>query len=349
MIILSTIKIGPKDNLSKKFNLKIFDKLIQVLMPKKISSWRYKTKKKILGKSETGMNMKGLYKWKIISIIVFIPIILAVNFTNISYLKDAVISKTFSFISFDYDMAKKTMKDNLELYKKTIKHIGKREMARLSDEERAIAVKNTLERIGINQKNEINEKTEFILAAYERERNVKLFNWKLVVSILLIYYIPEILLILNGLMRRSRYKKEIIKLEGIFELLGGAGMKTVEIIKEMSVASKLYKKYLKTFSENFSLDKEKAIEDIKHRIKDNSFGKLVDTIRIYAVSDHKTALEILERNRIEREQETLLLAAEDVDTADIIALLAITPLLWEMANLMLRPIIDIVNEMFSMF
>lgn len=187
---------------------------------------------------------------------------------------------------------------------------------------------------------------------------VKYTNYKIIricrvgmadISIVLVsFWIPEIYFMLKRLLMNSRCKGEIMKLESLFELLGGMGsIKTVDILKEMSKVSKVYKGHLQECYEKYLIDKEIALENLRNSVKVARFRKLVDFLRIYALIDKTAAVEMLEKNRIQRDEEMLLTADEDVDMMDIIAFVSIIPIVIQITELLLKPMMNTVINAFS--
>ena len=98
--------------------------------------------------------------------------------------------------------------------------------------------------------------------------------------------------------------------------------------------------------EMFKTEKDIALEALKHSVKNSRFSKLVDILRVYSMTDKKLALQILERHRLEKEEEILLTAEEDMDLVDLIAFLSIIPILLQLASLLLKPMLDMIYEAF---
>lgn len=169
-----------------------------------------------------------------------------------------------------------------------------------------------------------------------------------ILVVLASFWAPEIYFILKRLLLNSRCKAEMVKLESVFELLGGIGsIKTIDILTEMSKVSKVYKRQLQECCEKYLLDKESALKNLKNSSKTARFQKMVDFLRIYALVDKAAAVEMLEKNRTQREEEMLLTADEDVDMMDIIAFVSIIPIVIQITELLLKPIMSTVINAFN--
>jgi hypothetical protein len=171
--------------------------------------------------------------------------------------------------------------------------------------------------------------------------------WSLLV-IIFSFWLPEAILLTKRLMLASMYRKEVIKLENIFELLGSVrGIKTFDILMEMAKASNVYRKHLTLCMEQFKTDKEEAIKSLKSSVKSTRLAKLADVVRVFSMTDRKLALQILERHRFEQEEDMLITAEEDIDAVDLIAFISIVPVVWILINLLLKPMLDTIFEIFK--
>ena len=103
---------------------------------------------------------------------------------------------------------------------------------------------------------------------------------------------------------------------------------------------------MKNCKELFKTEKEQAIDVLKASVKNSMFCRLVDILRVYSMTDKKLALQIMERNRLEKEEGILLTAEEDIDLVDLIAFISIVPILLQLANLLLKPMLDMIYEAF---
>jgi hypothetical protein len=99
--------------------------------------------------------------------------------------------------------------------------------------------------------------------------------------------------------------------------------------------------------EKFKVEKEEALELVKGSIHNTRFARLVDVIRVFSLTDRKLAMQILERNRMEQEEEMLITAQEDIDAVDLVAFLSIIPVVYLLINLLLKPMLDTIFEVFK--
>ena len=70
-------------------------------------------------------------------------------------------------------------------------------------------------------------------------------------------------------------------------------------------------------------------------------------LRVFSTTDRALALQILKRNMMEREEELLLTAEEDVDVVDLIAFVSIVPILLNLANLLMKPMLEMIYQAFN--
>lgn len=194
----------------------------------------------------------------------------------------------------------------------------------------------------------LEEKTKNLMGNYELVQKLPLIDFQIIFIIIASFFIPEILLLFKKLLLYNQYKKEVIRLENVFELLGNANnFKTIDILHEMSECSKAYKKHLSICVENFQIDKAMALETLKGSVKNKRFSRLVEVLRIYTMVNKKLAMDILFRNRMEKEEQALITSQEDIDIIDIIAFVSLVPLIYEMCNLLVRPMMRMIFDAFK--
>lgn len=176
----------------------------------------------------------------------------------------------------------------------------------------------------------------------------KSINFGDVMLVLISFWGPEIFIVLKRFLMNGRHKQEMIKLESVFELLGTVkSFKTINVLDEMCEVSKLYKQNIKLCRDKFLIDKENALEQLKASVRAKRFKKLVDYIRIYAFVDKTVAIEVLERNRMQGEEDMILTADEDVDFMDLVAFCSVLPILLQLTELLLKPMMSTVIKSFN--
>jgi hypothetical protein len=310
----------------------------------------YRFSEKVLNNAEVNISVQSLYLLKIISLMGLCTIFIFIRFTNIDVIKTSAIMRSSENINIlNIGGIKDDYTYNFSLYNAVLKRIGEQNIKKLSDSEKINTVKKVLPEF-VNSKDPlyIEEKSSSIVHTYNSVSSIRLINWEVVSVFLISLWIPEIFLFLRRILLSSRYKKEVIKLENIFELLAGVKeFKTSQIIDEMGKSSKIYRKHLFESMDLFKRDKKLGLESLKLSVKNTRFSKLVDVIRIYSIVDKELAIQILERNRLEKEEELLLTAQEDIDIIDIIAFASIVPILLELANLFMKTMMDMINQAFQ--
>lgn len=311
-------------------------------------SRRYRFTQRFIESSETEMSVQALYLLKLISLIAVSAITLLVGFTNANALKLSIISKPQDGFRIFQDVSVKDYSRNAALYKAAVGRIGETALKKLDGAGKLEAIERVLPTImGTGEKEIIEEKAAEIAKAFDVVMKISPLTWRAMILILSFFWFPELVLLIKRLLLGNRYRKEVIKLENIFELLGSIrNFKTINIIEEMAKASKAYRKHLENCRGLFKTEKSQALEALKLSVKSSKLSRLVDILRVYSMIDKKLALQIMERNRIEKEEEVLLTAEEDVDLVDLIAFISIVPILLQLANLLLKPMLDMIYEAF---
>ncbi|MHB8062596.1 MAG: hypothetical protein ACYDG2_08185, partial [Ruminiclostridium sp.] len=234
------------------------------------------------------------------------------------------------------------------LYRQIIAGVGRSKLSIASDTEKYNLVEEEIaEYLNTSDQQQLEEKTEWFIKTWGDVQNLRVFKYYHILIILLALFLPELLLTLQWLLRGCVYKKEIIKLEYIFGLLARVdGIKTLDIILELEKSSKIYYKYLHEFAVMFQYDKKSGFAYLKSRnIK--SLSKLANVIEIYSLSDKELALQILEREVMDRDESIIVTAEETIDFIDLVAFLSIVPLVYELARLMLNPMLEVVYRAFE--
>lgn len=309
----------------------------------------YRAGQKILYKAEADIDLQTFYFYKFACLLSATVVIIAVRWTNIDVMRISIIAHANSGINLFDTGAPQDYEYNFSLYRAALGRIGEKNMKKLDEAKRLEAVKKALEEEGAGDgRVGIEERARTVVRAFNGVSSLKLFDGKVFLAILLSFFLPEMILLLRRVIRGNKYKKEVVKLENIFELLGSIrGFKTVYILREMSKASNVCGGQLKRCEEGFRTDRGKALEELKCSVADRRFSRLADIIRVYSMVDKKLAMEILERNKLEKEEELLLTAEEDIDIVDVIAFASVTPIIFELGNLLMKPMLDMVFQAFD--
>lgn len=302
--------------------------------------------------SETNISLQAFYLVKIFCCILVTTVMLLINYTNLDITKVNIISKAGGNIDV-FETANEAKSDNdynYSLYYSVLKKVNEdSSFKQINDEQKRQVVARALPEI-IHSANsaDINYNVEKFLTTYYAVEKIRLLDWKVLLTAILAFFLPEILLLFKQLLLGSIYRKEVIKLENIFELLGSIEeFKTIDILEQMENASKLYKKQMKECRALFQTDRKLSIKTIKAATKNKKMSELIDVIRMYSLVDKKLAMDILAKNRKSRNEGILITADEDMDWIDIVAFLSITPLLYELANLLMKPMLDMIFDAFK--
>lgn len=345
----------PKDTRRKITLNYIVDNLVEckILKPAFDLITRNKTSfinsagQKLLELSESAINLQKLYFIKTVCLVTCAVVALAISYTNAGYEIKQIVGAPGTR---DYVNNQETSYDEsrYKLFSKVMSDIGENKFSKSSESIKYNLVQAEIaEQLNTTDKQIINEYTDWFLDKWNRIKDIKVFRIYHIWTFLISFFLPEIFLIFRWLLRGSVYKKEIIKLEYIFELLARIdGVKTIDIIEQMEKSSKIYSKCLNDFSKIFKYDKRKGF-DYLHNKKIKSLSKLSEILEVYSLTDKEIALQILEREVIERDEAMIMTADETVDFIDLVAFLSIVPLVYELVMLMLRPMLDVVYKAFE--
>lgn len=312
------------------------------------SGYLYKLEKQIIDRAESTLTVQSLYLLKVVAFILVLLLVLLVQYTNLGVLKQAVISRP-NTVNIFTSSASEDYKRNADLYIQILKKIGQDTLKKLDNDTILQKVRIVLpEILKANSTASVEEQAIIFLAAYRKSDSIPLMDIQSLIIILLSFWLPELVLISKRLLLINLYRKEVVKLENILELLGTVqGIKTIDILVEMAKASQIYRKHLNGCIEKFKVEKEEALELVKGSIHNTRFARLVDVIRVFSLTDRKLAMQILERNRLEQEEEMLITAQEDIDAVDLVAFLSIIPVVYLLINLLLKPMLDTIFEVFK--
>ncbi len=349
------LSFGNRKNKNTKYLLLILEKLTSIRIIQKpldyLASnktlWTNKLASKILDISEAGISLQQLYLLKMICLILCTLLVVIISYSNMVYKTKQIVVVSEQEQSILYQDNSYEESQYL-LYKQIIAEVGRNKLSNADEAEKNYLVEKTISKY-LNTADEkiLDEKTRWFIKAWKKVQDLKVINYYHILIILLAMLIPEFLLCIRWLLRGCVYKKEIIKLEYIFELLARVdGIKTLDIILELEKSSKVYSKYLHEFSVMFQYDKNSGFNYLKGRnIK--SLSKMANVLEIFSLSDKELALQVLEREAMERDEAIVITAEETIDFIDIVAFLSIVPLVYELARLMLNPMLDIVYRAFE--
>ncbi len=343
----------------KEFNL---ENLTQIRGLKAIVNFITKDKNFILNKfglislkcSETNLSLQALYVVKFFCMVLITSTIIVINYTNLDITKVNIISKAGSNIdvlqTFNPQKSSSDNGYNYSLYYTILDRVNHEgNFEKMDDKSKREHLSEIIPGlIHSSNKEDIEYNVQKFLSTWYALKRINLFDWKIFLIAMISFFSPEIFLMLKWLLLGSVYRKEVIRLENIFELLGSMEeFKTTDILEQMAKGSRRYRKHMRECRELFQTDRRLAIESLKAATKNKKMSELVDTIRIYSLVDKKLAMDILAKNRRSKAEGILITADEDMDWLDIAAFVGITPLLYELANLMLKPMLDMVFEAFK--
>lgn len=309
----------------------------------------YRFSYRMITRSEVNMSVQALYLLKIISVVVVATLLLLVRHTNMDITRLSIISKPANTFSLFQDVDTSSYAYNISLYNAVMKKVGADVLKKLDMNGQVERIRAILPELLHDSSFEtLDEKAASLAATFNSVRNLKLINLPMVLIVMGSFWLPELVLLLRRVLLGNMYRKEVIKLENIFELLGGIrGFKTIRIMEEMAGASKVYGKHLNCCIQLFKTEREQALDMLKSSVNNSRFSRLVDVMRVYSTTDKALALQILERNRLEKEEEILLTAEEDVDIVDLFAFISILPVILELATLLMKPLLETIYEAFK--
>lgn len=313
------------------------------------SGYLYKLEKRIIDRAESILTVQSLYFIKAATFVFVLLLVVLVQYTNLEAIRQTIISRPANTVNIFTGTAVQDYKRNADLYMQILKRIGQDAFKQMDDNAILQKAGSVLPEILKSNNSDIVEaQAKVFLAAYRKTNSIPLMDIQSLIMILVSFWLPELVLILKRLLFVNLYRKEVIKLENILELLGTVrGIKTIDILKEMAGASRIYQKHLNRCIEQFKVEKEAALESVSGSIHNTRFSRLVDVIRVFSLTDRKLAMQILERNRLEQEEEILITAQEDIDAIDLVAFLSIIPVVYMLINLLLKPMLDTIFEVFK--
>lgn len=345
----------PKSVNHKNTVNRIFDKLVssRIFGPAlgfitcKRSSFPNKCALRLIELSESPLDLKKFYIIKFACSLICAVLIIVIGFTNAAFEIKLIIGSTEGL---EYLNSRKELFDNsnYKLFAQIIKDIGLRKLLKSSEEENCALVEARIAQfLNTSDSRLIKNNADWFLEKLQKVKRIQVFKTFYIWMLLASFFLPELFLLLRWLLRGCVYRKEIIKLEYIFELLARIdGIKTIDIIEQMEKSSKIYSAPLCEFIRIFKYDKRKGFNYLRNKnIK--SLSKLAEILEIYSLSDKEIALQILEREVIERDEAIIITADETLDFIDLVAFLSIVPLVYELVMLMLRPMLDVVYKAFE--
>lgn len=304
--------------------------------------------RKLLETGEAGITLQQIYFLKLVCLLTSVGLVLILGYTNMTYEEKAIIetSRTASVYS---GLQSGTEKSGYLLYRQVEEGLNKSggfDTAGYAEKYTRVEAELS-ERLNMTDERALNEYTGWFLKTYDKVSKLHLIDLSHILIMISAFFLPELVLAMRWLIRGCVYKREIIKLEYIFELLARVdGIKTLDIIRQLEKSSKIYSKYLDEFAQVFIYDKKRAFEYLKgSNIK--GLKQLAKVLEVYSLADKNIALQILEREVMERDEAIMITADETVDFVDLIAFLSIVPLVYELVRLMLNPMLNMVYRAFE--
>lgn len=312
---------------------------------------------KLIKTADINLKVKTLMLIKIICGLSLLIVVISMSFTNYYLVKynDNFIQTGFAYNDKTFNNQESTIWKS-ELFKGYLKFVEKENYFGVDKDSlteifwKYISIENI--DIDVNKfsdeklSNIANEFSNQIVLIYTRYRIDPITIFWFLCGLL----IPEVLLIGRKLVLGGKFKQEVIMLENIFELLAGIkGIKTIEILNELAKHGKVYKNILKKCRDSFVENRELALEELKENTRNKRLAGLSDSIRIFSFSDRDIALQMIERQRMEHEEGVLITLEEDMDIIDIIAFLCVIPIVYQLANMILMPMMETINQAFGFF
>jgi hypothetical protein len=342
------LKLKNKDFISNLYESKFIGKILDFFTKNK-NGFINRASKWVIDYTETDITLNKLCFYKVISVILVFLCLMSIKQTNLAVMKESIIAKPAQRFVLDLTAETKDFQYNMNLYTAVVKKIGTDTLKKLNNAEKAIAIREILpELLNTSNKTVINMRTDILVDTINRVNSIRLIDWKAILIFILSLWLPELLMFAKRVFLTSAYRKEIIRLENVFELLGEIPeIRTSQILEEMRNSSKLYKKQLNRCLEEYNQDKKLALDTLKVSIKNKRFSSLVDSMRIFSFIDRQTGVSILSKNKLDKEEDSLLLSEEDVEASDIIALISIAPIIYRIMTLLLKPMVELSTEAFK--
>lgn len=325
----------------------IFVKKVLAILTKNKGNWFNRFESRVLELSEVGISLGRLYLIKILCVLLCIVAFSSIRYTNMGYEQRLVIETAEKEDSLFYSPQSQDS-GQYQFYRTVLWKVGKEVLESSEDTELYHFVgEKVAEVLNSSDKHEIDEKTGWFINKWRATQKIGFLKPQYLWLILISLFLPDIFLAIRWLVKGALYKKEIIKLEYIFQLLARIdGIKTLDIICELEKSSKTYEDWLRQFAAIFRYDKKKGFDYLKNK-NVKSLSKFADIMEIYSLHDKEVALQILDREAMERDEAIIMVADETLDFIDLIAFISIVPLVYELARLMLNPMLDIVYKAFE--
>ena len=302
-----------------------------------------KMSNKLLERSEVTLSLYQLYVIKLTSIVLAFLVIISINFTNLQYQKNYIIQG--STAALQMDVSETNVISKLEPSSRKMLY---EDILIITQHNNSASITAEIARIlGVDNN------TALVYEDWYKQVKIGVDSLKVLklsdlILLLIASFGWDLLLLIIWVLRGYARKQEIIRLEYVFQQLSNVeGVRTTEVIQELVAASKVYKKQLSNFYQIFISDKRRAFIELKGLGENTSLCKLAEVLEIYSLNDHQVAMEILDRAILERDEAALITAEETLDFVDIFAFISIAPLVYEIARLMLSPMLELIYKAFE--
>ena len=304
----------------------------------------YNLNKRIIDYAEFDISVARMMLIRIVVVLGVAVILTSVRWTNVDMLKiDTLKASSDSAGIFGSYANSQDMNTEYKfaMYNSILNSIGERKYKSMTQDQKYVAI-YALMKVNLRTNNPVvlDKQTRDWVRIVDNVSAVSIFSFLTFICIVFSAIVPDILFIVRGFLLESKYKHEVIRLENVFELLGRVGyLKTDQIISELTKASSVYKRILINFAADFGANKNLALKNLRVQARNVRFAKLVDVIRIHT-EDRQVAREVLTRSKNEKDDLLYLRAQEDLDIIDLCAFASMLPVLWEVSNLFIKPLMN---------
>jgi len=326
-------------------------KVIDVVMPKE-NEKEYRVCERLISDSGFNISMRGVYFFKVLVPIVLLIIMLSIYFINKNLVINEIITgKTDETVQVmgTAEYTSKEQQKRAEASKNTYIIMEHLVDTKILKNQNAVDAKLAIQDAIIENKvvvegsieNTVNDFYNKMLRVEEAKDVSPITMMFLFIIALAGFMIPNGVLSVSRFLRYQAFDNEVIMLEMLTILVGSIENITVkEILKILEKNSKVFKKNFEKALLEYPIDFEQALINLEESSKNKDFQTLISTLRQCATSDKYAALQTLQRRRISRKEYRKLMEEKKIETKTYVGLVALVPVLFFLAKLLLAPWIE---------
>lgn len=326
-------------------------KIIDFIMPKE-NEKEYRVCERLISDSGFNISMRSVYFFKLIIPLALLIIVFSIYFINKNLVVNEIMSggleQTVGVMGSSNTSAKnvKNQQKKAEASRNTYIVMENLIDTRILKKKNAVDAKLAIQEAIIENKIAVeggieNAVNDFYNKMIQVE-NAKEVSPLTVLFLLIIslcgFMVPNAVMATSRFLRYQAFDNEVIALEMLTILVGSIENITVkEILKILERNSKVFQKNFEKALLEYPIDFEQALINLEDSSKNKDFQALISTLRQCATSDKYAALQTLERRRISRKEYRKLTEEKKIETKTMVGLVALVPVLFFLAKLLLAP------------